>query len=165
MAMEKRACICSPSYLYWFTSATTSFRDRYPTAVLVILPSFTTNSAGILDTRNFIASSLSSSTLTLQTLISGCSSASLCTTGDNILHGMHQLAQKSINTGRSDCKTSWSKFCLVSVISDICFSSVFTEWILLGGVISLRDNVTQSSVSCFFHSSHKKSPVGLLYIF
>src|SRR6266487_4987201 len=45
-------------------------------------------------------------------------SATASTVGVNIRHGAHQAAQKSTNTGLSDCKTSFSK--LPSLTSATC---------------------------------------------
>ena len=54
---------------------------------------------GILIILKRLANSGCSSTFTLQNLNSGCSSASSSTSGETILQGPHQLAQKSTNTG------------------------------------------------------------------
>lgn len=58
----------------------------------------------------FCARFPSSSTLTLQNLYSGCSCESSSINGLTILHGAHQLAQKSTKTVLSLFKTSFSKF-------------------------------------------------------
>lgn len=60
----------------------------------------------MLKTRNFIARSFCSSTLTLQTLMSSRSLAISSTSGSTFWQGPHQLAQKSTNTGFSEFKTS-----------------------------------------------------------
>ena len=56
-------------------------------------------------TPNFAASSISSSTLILPTLISSLSSAISSIIGLTILQGPHHAAQKSTNTGLSDFNT------------------------------------------------------------
>ena len=60
----------------------------------------------------------SSSTFTLPTFIFPLYSYAICATvGASILHGPHQLAQKSTRTGISDFNTSSLKLPFVSVIS------------------------------------------------
>ena len=90
-----------------------SFLDFTPLEVSVSSPFLKTTSVGILIMLNWDASSLSSSTLTEQTLISSLYSSPISSIiGDSILHGPHQAAQKSLRTGLFDLKPhSQNYFC------------------------------------------------------
>lgn len=104
-----------------------------PMAWLTTFPSFITTKVGMLMTRNCPASSGSSSTLTLPTLMSERSLAISSTMGTTIRQGPHQGAQKSSSTGLSESMTSLRKLFLLILTADILSSSfVF----LCGSMIS-----------------------------
>ena len=73
---------------------------------------------------NFWASSGASSTLTLPKAISGCSWASSSTTGESMVQGPHQAAQKSSRTGEVALVTFSSKLFWLMVVIAI-FSTPF----------------------------------------
>ena len=74
----------------------------------------------MLATPYLMASGANSSMLTLPTFtLPSYSFAIFSMVGANILHGPHQPAQKSTNTGMSDSNTSFSKLVVFNVISAI----------------------------------------------
>ena len=111
--------LCHKNYFSLNISSSSSFPLK-PTDVISGFPFLNKISVGILTTINFCASTISSSTLTFPTLISGCSFSICSTTGDIIIHGPHHDAQKSIRTGLSLFSTSELKlFCVITIIKPL----------------------------------------------
>src|SRR5574344_135443 len=132
----------------------TAFLGRAPTLWFTGFPSLNTRSVGMLITPNCVESSGSSSTFTLPTEIPWFSSAISSTTGDIILQGPHQDAQKSTSTVPFLFRTSSAKLFLLSVFTVILDSLlIFCPLSIDSAKKIFRDFVTEVRVR-FFTLAH-----------
>ena len=149
--ITRRGRSSSPFPSLYFSIASSACFGLTPTEVETGTPPLNSITVGMLITPKRVASSGSSSILTLPTYTSPlCSSASSSTTGESMRHGPHQGAQKSTSTGFSAARTSRSKLSCVTVKTDILKTPFASDDIaspvyihrICQNACSFRDNIT-----------------------